>query len=127
MYISFNLNRVPEFFSSSGCKGNRSVKIKNLNNLISTGNLEIRGINLLDFETKKELGFKGKKIYYKPNEIDYLLYKEKNKITTLTEDDKINHFGDKIFAENFNRKDYYDNQSFNNKFTKSFICSNVKE
>ena len=121
-YTSFNLSRTAEFCSTPECKS--KIKIKNLNNLVLS-NLEIKGKNLLDFETNKEIGFKGKKVYYKPNEIDCLLFKEKNKVNILTDEDKKKYFGEQTYAENFNKKDFYKNQSLNNKYTKSVITSNI--
>ena len=125
-YTNFNLSRTAEFCSSPGFKS--KVKIKQLKNLVWQ-DLEVKGENLLDFESKKEVGFKGKKIYYKPGEIDCLLIKDKDKDkdkpNEITEEDKINYFGEKIYAENFNKKDYYKDQSLNNKYTKSIISSNI--
>ena len=119
------MNKVTEYSIPSGYK-EKNYKYQNFKNLINAGNLEIKGKNLLDFEAMKELGFKGKKIYYKPNEYDYLKYKEVNKLSKLTEEDKLTNFGNKTYAENFNEKDFYDNQPLNIKFIKSNISSYIK-
>ena len=124
-YTLFNMNKVTEYSIPSGYK-EKNYKYQNFKNLINAGNLEIKGKNLLDFEAMKELGFKGKKIYYKPNEYDYLKYKEVNKLSKLTEEDKLTNFGNKTYAENFNEKDFYDNQPLNIKFIKSNISSYIK-
>ena len=124
-FTLFNMSKNSEYSVLPGysCKNNKSKKFKILFN---TTNLEIKGKNLLDFEAKKELGFKGKKIYYKPNELDFLKYKEKNKLSILTEEDKFVNFGDKVYAENFNEKDYCEDQPLNIKYIKSNVSSFMK-
>ena len=124
-YTLFNMNKVTEFSVPPRCKSINNNS-KTFKNIMNSGNLEIKGENLLDFEAKKELGFKGKKIYYKPNELDYLKFKEKNKLSVINQEDKLINFGDKVYAENFNEKDYCEDQPLNIKFIKSNVSSYIK-
>ena len=96
----FNLDKIHEFAISN--KNNEKIGrnkggIKKYLNTISK--MKIEGKNLLDVEMKREIGFKGKKILYKGDDLDLLLYKIKNKIPVIQ--NRADYFKDKCFFKRY--------------------------
>lgn len=121
MYTVFNLNRAyelvrdPNYLKTEGNIPSTEIKsIKNqtprngLQLLNSINGMGVNGKNLLDLEIKRETGFRGKKKYYKPNEIDIMLQKERYKKTTaeLTGES----FNERVYAKKFEKSYFYNTQ-----------------
>ena len=142
-YTFFNINKTNEYFNNPRYDRNRSQvynKYKNKNNLYSTLNednynlktrqklkylekikdLEINGKNLLDVEDKRETEIKGKKIIYKKEDLDYLLFKQKEKSkSNIDKEKEMKLILDSIYEE----KTYYRNYKINDFFKNTNLTS----
>jgi len=139
MYTFFNLNKNIEYFTNPKYERNKTeeninnklyltlnennynLKIKNNLNVLNTiKTLEINGKNLLDAEDKRESEIKGRKIIYNKHDLDYLLFKQKDKVKSDKEFngkailDKI--YEDKVFVKNYKRIDFFKNANLTSKY-----------
>ena len=96
----FNLNKIQEFaISNNNCEKYGRNKGGITNYLKTLSGMEIRGKNLLDIEMNREIGFKGKKILYKNEDLDLLLFKIKKNVPIIQ--NKAEFFKDKCFFEKY--------------------------
>lgn len=142
MYTFFNMNKSIEYFSNPRHERNKTeentnnklfltldennynLKTKcNLNVLNTIQNLEISGKNLLDAEDKREGEIKGRKILYNKHDLDYLMFKQKDKIKNEREFnenfgkftmDKI--YEEKFFVKSYKKIDFYKNVNLTSKY-----------
>ena len=136
MFTLFNLNNNIEFVKDPKNK-NRSSSFNNLDEdshypktkqdllrLSNIKSLKINGKNLLDYEMNRENKIKGKKILYNKRNIEYMYNKEignnmTNKIS-FTENINSNDLSNnRVFANNFDIKDYYKGVNLSSKYSNS--------
>jgi hypothetical protein len=148
MYTFFNLNKTIEYFNNPRHQRNKSeekknsklfsslnednynLKIKsNLNFLNNLKTLELTGRNLLDVEDQRESEIKGKKIIYKKQDLDKVLYRKRSIVNDINNTDGNQRYGktstDKIyeeqcFAKNYKILDFYKNANLTSKYSNDF-------
>ena len=145
-YTFFNINKTNEYFNNPRYDRNKSQdynKYKNKNDFYSTLNednynlktrqklnilekikdLEINGKNLLDVEDKRETEIRGKKIIYKKEDLDYLLFKKKEKSKNNIDKEKEmklildNIYEEKTFYRNYKINDFFKNTNLTSKYS----------
>jgi len=145
-YTYFNINKTIEYFNNPRYDRNRSQvynRFKNKNELYSSLNednynlktrqklkllekikdLEINGKNLLDVEDKRETEIRGKKIIYKKEDLDYLLFKQKEKIKNNMDKEKEmklildNIYEEKTYYRNYKINDFFKNTNLTSKYS----------
>ena len=105
MYTFFSLQTETEFYNKPFYKQSRIKKIfVDKENIGKKLDLEVNGKNLLDVESKRETGFKGKKILYKDGEVDLLFYRKQNHLSTIPKEVKKSIFSEKIFVKNYGKE-----------------------
>ena len=133
MYAIFELNKNSEIFNNPEYEKNKTEKNRTRNNkLFSTlsennynvglkkklhflnniKNLEIKGENLLDFEDKRENDNKSKKIIYNKQDLDYLIFKNKDRSKNekeFTNEREIKSTLDEIYEEKYFARNYTTN------------------
>ena len=146
MYTYFNINKTIEYFNNpryersiteenknnklytSINEDNYNLKIKNNFNLLnSIKNLELNGKNLLDVEDKRESEIKGKKLFYKKQDLDKILFKRRSTVNDLNNNTEGNYkpnmdniYEEKIFAKNYKKVDFYKNANIRSKYSNDF-------
>lgn len=113
-YTLFNLQSETEFFNKPLSQRYKTQKFKKnyekgINNKIDVfgktlNDLEIKGKKLLDVESMRESGFKGKKIMYKNGEVDLLFYQKLYHLTSTPAEIKKNICNERIFAKDYPKK-----------------------
>ena len=145
-YTFFNINKTFEYFNNPRYDRNRNQvynKYKKKNDLYSTLNednynlktrqklnllerikdLEINGKNLLDVEDKRETEIKGKKIIYKKEDLDYLLFKQKDKSKSNIDKEKEmklildSIYEEKTYYRNYKKNDFFKNTNLTSKYS----------
>ena len=149
LYTIFDINKNIEYFNNpryeryktEDCKKRNNKLISNLDennynlkmkqNLLvldTIKNLEIKGKNLLEVEDKRESDIKGKKIIYNKQDLDYLIFKhkERNKIEKdINNEKEVNStleeiYEEKIFARNYKKNDFFKNSNLTSRYSYNF-------
>ena len=137
LFTLFNLNSNIEFVKNPKYK-NKTVSFKHLdesthlpktkhdlNLLNNMKNLKIDGENLLNFEMNRENKIKGKKILYNQRNIEFLYSKEMGHSdikSNTNENFNCNDLSNnRIFANNFNIKDFYKGLNLTSKYSNSIF------
>ena len=123
-----NKKRINKLYSTLN-ENNYNLKLKyNLQSLNNIQNLEINGKNLLDVEDKRESEIKGKKIIYNKHDLEYLIYKQKNRNTNEKEinEKEIKYtlddiYEEKIFAKNYKINDFFKNENITSRYSHKLI------
>ena len=153
-YTFFNINKTIEYFNNPRYdkKQGKDTKIKN--SLYSTinennynlktkqnlkvldliKNMEINGKNLLNVEDKRESEIRGKKLIYKKQDLDYLLFKNNNKNkNNRDQKDHKEHsekdikavldciYEEKTFRQNYKRNDFFKNTNLTSKLSNILV------
>ena len=102
-----------DIYLSKYFENNNNFKLKkNLQILNNMKNLEIKGENLLDVEDKRENDNKVRKVIYNKQELDYLIFKHKDKSKNekdFTNDREIKAVLDEIYEEKYFARNYTTN------------------
>ena len=131
-YTTFNINRNVEFIRNPKSENknyytitdihefNHRVNTKSdLNHLNSMKSLEIKGKNLLNLEIERGNQLKGKIILYNKKNVEFLYLKEKENIGNKKRENIREIDDNRIFANDYNIKDFYKNKNLNSRFKSS--------
>ena len=108
LYSVFPINTEIEYYSKP--KMIKNVKLNKDKKTRTLEGLEIKGRNLLNIELKRETGFRGKKLLFRNGEIDLILNRKKEQISTINSKVRNLLFDDKVYAVNYGA----DNKSIKN-------------
>lgn len=145
-YTFFNINKTIEYFNNPRYDRNKNQiynKYKNKNDFYSNlkednynlktrqklkflekmKDLEINGKNLLDVEDKRETEKRGKKIFYKKEDLDYLIFKQSEKSKSNIDKEKEmklildNIYEEKTYYRNYKINDFFKNTNLTSKYS----------
>ena len=118
LYSVFPINTEIEYYSKPSMIKN--IKLSKNRKMKTLEGLEIKGKNLLNIESKRETGFRGRKILFRNGEIDLFLKKKKEQISTINSKIRNLLFDDKVYAVNYGA----DNKSIKNYVNSSRTINN---